>query len=83
MLNARLQREIAEREKVEANLQVAEQTLEQILEAGRAGRDVGRRQPRAEPAAGRDEDLSGRRAAAVAAQAPGRGAVELSSASTI
>ncbi|MGA0541628.1 sensor histidine kinase [Neotabrizicola sp. VNH66] len=29
MLNARLQREIAEREKVEANLQVAEQTLEQ------------------------------------------------------
>ncbi|VDC31332.1 C4-dicarboxylate transport sensor protein DctB [Pseudogemmobacter humi] len=28
-LNARLQREIAEREKVEANLQVAEQTLEQ------------------------------------------------------
>ncbi|RMJ13424.1 hypothetical protein PHISP_08869, partial [Aspergillus sp. HF37] len=46
-----------------------------ILQACRPGRDVGRRQPRAEPALGRDEDLSGGGAAAAAARPPRGGAV--------
>ena len=46
-----------------------------VVETGRAGRDVGEREPRTEPAAGRDEDLPRRRAAPSPAQAAGGGAV--------
>jgi two-component system, NtrC family, C4-dicarboxylate transport sensor histidine kinase DctB len=46
-----------------------------IVQAGDPGRDVGGGQPRAEPAAGGDEDLSGRRPAAAAAPPPRGGAV--------
>ena len=74
VLNARLQREIAERERMQKTLAVAEQSLAQQLETGRPGRDVRRRQPRAEPAAGGDENLSGRRPAAAEPEPPGRGA---------
>ena len=77
-LNARLQREIAERERVQENLAVAEQTLAQSSQTGRLGRDVGGGQPRAEPAAGGDENLSGGRAAVDEPQPPRRGAVVLS-----
>ena len=52
------------------------------LEARRARPDVGRGQPRAEPAARGDEDLSRRRAAAPDPPAAGGGAVARSSAST-
>ncbi len=56
-LNARLQREIAEREKVRKDPRSGRTDAGAILQAGRPGRDVGGRQPRAEPAAGGDEDL--------------------------
>ncbi len=75
VLNRRLSSEIGARKRVERNLKEAEQSLEQALEARRARPDVGRGQPRAEPAAGGDEDLSRRRAAAADPAAAGGGAL--------
>ena len=73
-LNQRLQREIAERERVQETLAVAEQTLAQSSETCGSGRDVGSGQPRAEPAPRCDENLSCRSQASDAPQPRRRGA---------
>lgn len=60
-LNARLQLEIAEREKGARSSRSPSRPWRSPQARG-PGRDVGRGQSRAEPALGRDEDLPGRRA---------------------
>ena len=70
VLNRRLRAEIGARKRVETESQGGRAEPRAGVQARRARPDVGRGQPRAEPAAGGDEDLPRRRAAAAA---PGGG----------
>ena len=81
-LNARLQREIAERQRVQENLAVAEQTLAQSSKLAALGEMSAAVSHELNQPAGGDEDLPCRRAAAVGPQPPRRGGIGLSNAST-